>query len=340
MSSNYTPPYALTSTIRRLVVEISAVVTQYSILTDTRLTPRLRRENRIRTIHASLAIENNTLTLEQVTAVIDGKRVLGHPREIQEVRNAFAAYEAMDSWNSSSRDDLLAAHGMLMAGLVDDAGTYRSGGVGVFQGKHLVHMAPPAVRAPQLMDDLLDWLKRTDEHPAVTSCVFHYELEFIHPFADGNGRMGRLWQTLILRQWQPLLAYLPVESLVHERQDRYYQVLADADKHSAATPFVEFMLQALLDATREVATIDQVSDQVADQVARIIQALEREEMGAMNLMKELGLSHRPTFRKNYLTPALAGGWIERTQPDSPRSPTQRYRLTNKARRWLQGRPND
>jgi DNA-binding HxlR family transcriptional regulator len=185
------------------------------------------------------------------------------------------------------------------------------------------------------MDDLLEWLKQTDEHPLVASCVFHYELEFIHPFADGNGRMGRLWQTLILRRWKPLLAYLPVETVVRQRQDDYYRVLAEADKRAEATPFVEFMLQALLDAIQQAIATDQVSDQVTDQVVRIIQALAKGELGSSALMKAFDLTHKPSFRQNYLDPALEGGWIERTQPDSPRSPTQRYRLTEKGRRWMQ-----
>jgi Fic family protein len=340
MSSDYSPPYTLTPTILQSVSEISEVIGRLSVLADTRLTPRLRRENRIRTIQASLAIENNTLTLEQVTAVIDGIRVLGHPREIQEVRNAFAGYEAMEGWEPTSEGDLLAAHGLLMAGLVDDAGKFRSGGVGVYQDRRLVHMAPPAERVPHLMGDLLGWLKQTDVHPAVASSLVHYELEFIHPFADGNGRMGRLWQTLVLYRWRPVLAYLPVETVIHERQEDYYRVLAEADNLAEATPFVEFILQALLDASREAVSTDQVADQVTDQVVRIIQALTGGEMGSSNLMNALSLSHRPTFRTNYLTPALDEGWIERTQPDSPRSPTQRYRLTEKARRWFRERGDD
>jgi hypothetical protein len=156
------------------------------------LRPRLRRENRIRTIQASLAIENNTLTLEKVTAVIEGERVLGHPREIQEVRNAFATYEAMEDWDAIVEEDLLAAHDLLMRGLVDETGRYRFGGVGIFRGEQLVHMAPPADRVPKLMADQLGWLVTTREHPLVTSCLLHYEFEFIHPFADGNGRMGRI----------------------------------------------------------------------------------------------------------------------------------------------------
>ena len=331
----YQPPHTITPTILNMVAEIGELIGRYTVLAEQNLTPRLRRENRIRTIQASLAIENNTLTLEQVTAVIDGKRVLGLPREIQEVRNAFAAYEAMDNWNPASQTDLLAAHGLLVSALVDDPGIFRSGGVGIFRGEQLVHMAPPADRVPYLMADLLDWLQRSEEHPLVTSCLFHYELEFIHPFADGNGRMGRLWQTLILHHWKPLLAFLPVETVIRDRQTEYYRVLAEADDRADATPFVEFMLQALCDAIGEAVATDQVTDYVSDQVKLLLEAVGSSELGSSELMKALGLSHRPTFRANYLNPALEGGWIERTQPDSPRSPTQRYRLSGKGRRWLQ-----
>ncbi len=330
----YQPPYTITPALLNLIAEISEVIGRYSVLAEQSLTPRLRRENRIRTIQASLAIENNTLTLEQVTAVLEGKRILGAPREIQEVRNAFATYEAMDGWSTSIEGDLLKAHELLMAGLVDNPGRYRSGGVGIFRGEQLIHMAPPAERVPQLIADLLDWLKNTNEHPLVTSCIFHYEFEFIHPFADGNGRMGRLWQTLILSRWKPLLAYLPVETVIRDCQDDYYRVLAMADQQASATPFIEFMLNALYDAVREAVSIDQVADQVTDQVSAIIQAIGTEELGASELMQILGLSHRPTFRSNYLNPALKEGWLERTQPDSPRSPTQRYRLTSKGQRWF------
>jgi Fic family protein len=335
VNQQYKPPYTLTPAILHFVADISEAIGRYTATADHSLTPHLRRENRIRTIHASLAIENNTLTLEQVTAVIDGKPVIGHPREIQEVRNALDAYETMEEWDATALEDLLTAHRLLMTALVDDAGRFRSGGVGIYRGEQLVHMAPPADRVAQQMDDLLEWLKQTDEHPLVASCVFHYELEFIHPFADGNGRMGRLWQTLILRRWKPLLAYLPVETVVRQRQDDYYRVLAEADKRAEATPFVEFMLQALLDAIQQAIATDQVSDQATDQVVRIIQALAKGELGSSALMKAFDLTHKPSFRQNYLDPALEGGWIERTQPDSPRSPTQRYRLTEKGRRWMQ-----
>ncbi len=216
--SHYQPPFTITPAILHLVAEIGEALGHWSAWSGGELSPRLRRGNRIRTIQASLAIENNTLSEEQVTAVLGGKQVLGLPREIQEVRNAFATYEHLPHWQPASLHDLLAAHGLLMAGLLDDAGQLRSGGVGIYHDKVLVHMAPPAKRVPVLMQNLLDWLARGEVSALVASYIFHYEFEFIHPFADGNGRMGRLWQTLILSRWKPLLAFLPVETVIREQQ--------------------------------------------------------------------------------------------------------------------------
>jgi len=325
------PPYDRTPAILRLVAEISECVGQYTAFYQQTLTPQLRRANRIRTIQASLEIEQNTLSLEQVTAVLDGKSVLGHPKEVQEVRNAFATYEAIDRLKPTSQTDLLKAHQRLMVGLIDQAGQYRTGSVGVAQGEDIVHVAPPAARVPGLIQDLLGWLRSTDEHPLVASCVFHYEFEFIHPFTDGNGRMGRLWQTLILKKWKPLFAYLPVETIIRDRQAAYYKKLAESDKSGQATAFVEFMLEAIKESIQEALSTDQVSDQVK----RLLKAIGESEQTSAGLMQQLQLSHAPTFRKNYLTPpALEGRWIERTQPDSPRSPPQAYRLTPKGRHWL------
>lgn len=324
--SNYHPPLTVTPRILALVAEISEQVGLLTAYRDAALTPQLRRGNRIRTIQASLAIENNTLSVEQVTALLDGKRVLGLPREIQEVRNAFATYDAMPGWRAESQGDLLTAHGMLMHGLIDDAGRYRRGGVGIYRGARLLHMAPPASRVATLVQDLLHWLANNDWHPLITSCVFHYEFEFIHPFADGNGRMGRLWQTLLLSQWRPVLAYLPVETVIREQQDAYYGALAAADQAAEATPFVEYMLEALLRALIEAEESDQVTDQVTDQVASLLNVLPAGvALKSSELMHQLGLSHRATFRKSYLHPALAAGLIEMTDPESPRSPKQQYR---------------
>ncbi|MBF0501969.1 MAG: Fic family protein [Candidatus Riflebacteria bacterium] len=331
----YHPPYTPVPAMVRLVGEIAEWVGQHAVRNEAALTPLLRRGSRIRTVQASLAIENNTLTLEQVTAVLNGKRVLGLPREIQEVRNAFAAYDQMDRWSPTSPDDLFEAHKVLMSGLVDRAGAFRRGGVGIFRGSQVIHVAPPAKRVSALMDDLLNWLSKTDEQPLIASCLFHYEFEFIHPFPDGNGRLGRVWQTLILSKWKPVLAYVPVETVISEHQEEYYRVLARSDKEGNATPFIVFMLEALHSAIKEMASTDQVMGQVTDQVRRLLKLLEKGEAGAIALMDGLGLSHRPTFRENYLEPALVSGLIERTQPHSPRSPTQRYRLTESGRVFLE-----
>jgi Fic family protein len=333
MSNTYKPPYSVTPAIYNAVAEISELVGRYTATTETRLTPMLRRGNRIRTIQASLAIENNTLTVEQVTAVIDGKRVMGLPREIQEVRNAFTAYEKMDIWNPASVNDLLTAHGLMTAGLIDESGVFRNSGVGIYKGKELIHMAPPADRVHGLMSDLMAWFASTGEHPIVASCIFHYEFEFIHPFSDGNGRLGRLWQTLILSKWKPLWAYLPVETIISEQQQQYYDLLGKADAAGDATPFVEFMAQVLKQALAKAITME-VTIEVAMEVKRIIGVLNG-EMKRKEIQSALKLKNDDHFRLAYLLPALTDGFIEMTQPDSPKSPTQRYRLTARGRNYLQ-----
>ncbi len=324
MSKKYMPPYHITPTTLHCIEQIGEALGKLRIHPDSAIVPRLRRGNRIKTIQASLEIEGNTLSLEQVTAILEGKRVLGLPREIQEVRNAFAAYEELPNWSAHSRKDLLAAHGLLMDGLVDEIGRFRSGGVGIHRGRQVVHVAPPADRVPALVNDLLSWLKKTDELPLVASCVFHYEFEFIHPFQDGNGRLGRLWQTLILSKWRPVFAMLPVESIVRDRQGDYYAALGQADHAADATLFIEFMLKAIL---QTIGESDQESDYQSDQVIRLLSVLRKSIRSASDIMAELGLAHRPTFRKNYLHPALAAGLIEMLHPGTPRSRNQKYRLT-------------
>ncbi|CAK7066645.1 MAG: hypothetical protein DELT_01666 [Desulfovibrio sp.] len=341
------PPYTITSTALKLVAAISehlATLSAFGALTIESISPQLRRDNRIRTIHASLAIENNSLSLEHVTAIIDGKPVIGPPRDIQEVRGAVAAYEKLNVWQPYNLKDLLAAHSLLMHNLIENPGTLRAGGVGVFQGGNVVHMAPPANLVYGHLEKLLQWVAETNEHPLITSCVFHYEFEFIHPFADGNGRMGRLWQTLILSKWKPVLAYMPVETIVCNRQNKYYASLGQADAQGEATQFIEFMLQALHDSLTEMHMTTQVTPQVTTQVAgqvagqvsphvkRLLAALEKGDHSAAELMQALGLKSAKNFRATWLAPALEAGFVERTQPDSPRSPTQRYRLTTLGKR--------
>lgn len=205
----------------RLVSEISeqvGVVT--TLLGENVPSPMLRKANRIKTIHSSLAIEHNTLSLKQVTDIIDGKHVLGAPDEIQEVKNALQAYQLMSQLDAFKEEDLLRAHELMMLALVDKAGRYRSTGVGVFDGDKCIHMAPSADRVPALMADLFEWVSNTDVHPLVSSCVFHYEFEFIHPFIDGNGRMGRYWQTMLLSRWKGIFAWIPVETIVMEHHNK------------------------------------------------------------------------------------------------------------------------
>jgi Fic family protein len=325
------PPFTLTPAILHLISEISEALGRLSVQTEQPAL-RLRRVNRIRTIQGSLAIEGNTLTEAQITAILDGKRVLAPPREVQEARNAIAAYEAMPAWQATREADLLRAHAVLMKGLVDDTGRYRRAGVGVMQGEQVLHMAPPAKRVPVLMRQLFGWLVSTDQHPLIVSCVFHYEFEFIHPFSDGNGRMGRLWQTLLLSRWNPLLAHIPVESLVHEHQAAYYQALQDSTTHSDSAAFITFMLGMLRDAIREFAP--QVGPQVTPQVLRLLNSLQG-SMSRDALQTALGLTDRKSFRERYLLPALAAGLIAMTLPDKPNSRLQQYQLTPSGKSMIQ-----
>lgn len=327
----YKPPYTITPEILNRVAAISEAIGRLTVLADQAGALPLRRINRIRTIHGSLAIEGNTLSEAQITAILEGKRVIAPPREVQEVKNALAAYDRFDTWKPEAEKDLLEAHRILMSGLTDEAGIYRHGGVGVMAGQQVIHMAPPANRVPQLMGDLYGWLAATDAHPLIASSVFHYEFEFIHPFADGNGRMGRLWQSLILARWNPLFADIPVESLIFEHQAEYYQAIQESTQKTDSAPFIAFMLRMILDTVTTSAP--QVSPQVTPQVGELLAAI-RGEMSREALQSALGLSDRKSFRARYLKPALADGMIEMTIPDKPNSRLQKYRLTDKGRQWL------
>lgn len=330
MIKNYQPPYSITPTMLRLSSTISEAVGRLSVLEEEK-NLRLRRANRIRTIQGSLAIEGNTLSEEQITAILEGKRIIAPPKEILEVRNAIKTYDQFETWQAASERDLLKAHSVLMAGLVDDAGSYRKGNVGVMNGNQVVHMAPPANRVKQLMGDLLGWLDGAEEHPLIASSIFHYEFEFIHPFSDGNGRMGRLWQTLILNQWNPLFANLPVESMIHEHQSEYYQAINLSTKKTDSSPFIEFMLQMILntiESSNSLAT-PQVAPQVTPQVKELLSVIKG-EMSRDELQTVLGLQDRKSFSERYLKPALTAGLIEMTIPEKPNSRLQKYRLANKA----------
>ena len=271
----------------------------------------------------------NSLTIDQVTAIIAGKRVLGNPNEIREVRNADDAYELMLELDPLSTDDLLKAHGLMMAGLVPENGKFRSSGAGVFNGEGLIHMAPPAEFVPIQINDLFSWYRESRLHPLIKSSVFHYEFEFIHPFTDGNGRMGRMWHTLLLGKWKELFFWLPVEELIQSRQKEYYEALGEADRIADSAGFVELMLEIIRGSLKELSDDRYSSDQVSDQVDRLLSAMGNDTLSAAELMNRLELSHRPSFRKNYLNPALEANLIERTIPDKPSSSRQKYRKARK-----------
>ncbi len=334
--SDYRPPFHMTDKMTSLIAEISEQVGRIIVLQEGTISPHLRRENRIRTIHSSLAIEHNSLSLDQVTAILDGKRVLGNPNEIKEVQNAYESYELMLQLNLASVDDLLKAHKLMMNGLVPENGRFRSSSVGVFDGEKLIHMAPPAEFVPEHIHNLFVWYQKSELHPLIKSSVFHYEFEFIHPFTDGNGRMGRMWHSLLLGKWKELFFWLPIEELIQSRQQEYYDALDVANKQADSAGFVELMLEIIRDSLMKVTVVgrssDQVSDQVSDQdkspVERLLSVLGDDALSAAELMQRLGLSHRPTFRKNYLNPAIEQSLIERTIPDKPNSRNQRYRKCN------------
>ena len=265
---NKKPPFEITTAILDEITEIAELVGQVNAVAGLTANPMLRRTNRIRTIYSSLAIEQNTLSLEQVTAVLNGKRVIAPPKDIAEVKNAYEIYEMMDSLNPYSVEDLLNAHAVMTKGLTEESGCFRSGPVGVVDKQgNILHFGTLPDYAPGLTMELLDWVKESDFHMLIKSCVFHYELELIHPFADGNGRMGRLWHTLLLTQWKPLFAWLPAESILHDRQDEYYAAINRSNHEGEATAFIIFMLSAIKEALMEaVQTTGAAEAMTADEL--------------------------------------------------------------------------
>ena len=242
------PPYQITPVILKLIASASEKLGQINAKYLDKPSVKLRKENQIKTIHSSLSIEGNTLTTDQITALLDKKRVIGPEKDVNEVLNAINVYQRLNSFNPTSSTSFLKAHEMLMNGLISDNGKYRTSGVGIVAGNQMAHMAPPSENVPYLMNDLFDFLKESNEIALIKSCVFHYEMEFIHPFMDGNGRMGRLWQTLLLMQDYPVFEFIPFENIIHKTQNEYYQALSASDKLGASTPFIEYMLQVINNA--------------------------------------------------------------------------------------------
>jgi len=239
------PPYEITPKILRLITSISEKIGEVNANFLNRPSPQLRKQNRIKTIHSSLKIEGNTLTEEQITALLEHKRIIGPKKDITEVLNAIAIYEKLEKYKPNSEMSFLKAHLKLMDGLIENAGEYRQQGVGIVKGAKVEHMAPPFKNVPYLMKDLFEYLSKEDEIILIKSCVFHYEMEFIHPFIDGNGRMGRLWQTLILMEKYPVFEFLPFETLISNDQEKYYKALSESDKSGQSTKFIEYMLNVI-----------------------------------------------------------------------------------------------
>lgn len=274
---NKKPPFEITNAIIGYVAEIAELVGNLTSTNQLSANPNLRRTNRIRTIHGSLAIEQNTLTLEQVTAVLNGKQVLAPPKDIAEVKNAYEIYERLEELDPYAVDDLLMAHGIMTRNLVDESGVFRSRPVGVVdQEGHVLHIGTLPNYVPDLVMELLDWAKNSDIHMLIRSCVFHYEFELIHPFADGNGRVGRLWHTLLLSKWNPAFAWLPVESIIHDRQEEYYAAINASNDAGESTVFIEFMLTAIkASLIGAINTSDEMSDGPMDKATTRWKQIEK-----------------------------------------------------------------
>ncbi len=313
-----TPPFNISAEAINRIAEISALLERHNIAVEGEQALKLRKANRIKTIHSSLAIEGNTLSENEVRDIINGKRVVAPIRQIQEVKNAIRVYDLYSQLNPFAEKDLLNAHGIMMEALTDDAGRYRSGGVGVFGESGLVHMAPPPQRVPELMGDLFTWLKKSKDHLLIRSCVFHYEFEFIHPFSDGNGRTGRLWQSLILGRLNPLFEHLPVENMVYANQQEYYNAIATSTREGQSGPFIDFMLNEILKALQKNIR-EEVPDKVPDKVPNkvpnkselsILRLLaDNPRLTRVELAEKSGLTENGI--KKIITNMKAVGWIER-----------------------------
>lgn len=323
-----TPPYSITNEMVDLVSKISEKLGKISNYREFETKPYLRKNNRIRSIHSSLAIEANSLSLDEVRGVVDGKVVIGPQREIQEVKNAYQAYEQIDKINPYSIDELKRIHGVMTYLTVEESGVFRRGEEGVFAGERCIFMAPPAKFVNDLMVDLFQWMREEqgNVHPLILSSIFHYELVFIHPFADGNGRMARLWQTCILAKWNPVFQYLPLESRIYAFQEEYYTAISRCHTEGSSNTFILFMLEKI-DETLSLALQQAGTSaaQITEYVRRLLEVMEYDTpYTAHRIMELLHLKSKETLRKHYIHPALKMGYICMGIPDKPTSRNQTY----------------
>lgn len=286
------PPYDITTKILKLITSISEKIGEISANLSDRPSPQLRKQNKIKTIHSSLSIEGNTLTQEQVTAIIENKKVIGPKKDVLEVLNAIKVYDSLTTFNPLSSKSFLSAHKLLMNGLIEKSGKYRSQGVGIFQGAKVAHIAPPAKNVLYLMDNLFKYLKNEDELTLIKGCVFHYEMEFIHPFMDGNGRMGRLWQTVILMKEYPVFEFLPLETLISQTQKDYYNALAQSDRAGKSTLFIEYMLDVIDKSLNELLSFNNRILKDTDRLNYFITMRKKEftRKDYMNVFKDISSS--------------------------------------------------
>ena len=324
----YKPPFTITNQMLSYVSSISDKIGRITATSNLEAKPHLRRNNRIKSIHASLKIEANSLTMGQVRDVINGKIVLGAQKEIQEVKNAYAAYERLSGMDPYDMRQLKQLHGIMTKYLVEESGEFRAGEEGVFNGEQCIFMAPPARLVPQLMEELFDWMReaKDDVHPLILSSVFHYEFVFIHPFSDGNGRMARLWHTAILSKWKPVFEFIPIESQIEKFQTEYYDAIAQCHRAGSSTDFIEFMLSQIDKILDDIpAQINEENHLLSDYVQKLLSVMEYDiPYTSSALMEKLDLKSKETFRKNYLHPAIKLDLIRMTIPDKPRSRSQKY----------------
>lgn len=325
---DYKPPFTITNEILAYVSSISEKVGRISAISNLESKPHLRKNNRIKSIHSSLKIEANSLSLGQVRDVINGRTVLGVQKEIQEVKNAYAAYERVSEIEPFSIKNLKLFHGIMTKYVVEESGDFRRGEEGVFHGDECIFMAPPAQFVSQLINDLFAWMKEEKNtiHPLIMSSVFHYEFVFIHPFADGNGRMARLWHTAMLAKWKPVFEYVPIESQIEKFQNEYYEAIARCHMEGESTLFIEFMLSQIDKILDDVsAQISEDNEQLSESLKRLLEVMEYDVPYTSNtLMDKLGLKSKEGFRRNYIRPAIDMKLIRMTIPDKPNSRNQRY----------------
>ncbi|MDR3108347.1 MAG: Fic family protein [Planctomycetaceae bacterium] len=328
------PPYTITEKAADYLVKIAETVTRLEFGTEFNRDIKLHRENRVRTIYSSLAIEGNSLTLGEVTAVIEGKVVAGRQEEIKEVKNAYESYDKIMTFNPYSIDDFLKAHKLMTQGLVKEAGEFRSGDVGVFGGGKVIHIGARPQFVPQLIEDLFGWAKESELHPVLKSTILHYEIETIHPFADGNGRIGRLWQTLLLAKWNTIFAWIPMESVLYQNRPQYYQAIEDARKANDSGVFIEFTLSAIFDIItlqekHQVKHEDKHQVELGDTQFAVLKALENKTLSRKEIFAAIGMNSDSRAFKRNVEPLITDGFIEMTVPDKPNSKLQKYRITEK-----------